>query len=406
MSQEATIRAESVSKKFARTLRRSMLYGMTDMAKDYIGAKAGASSLRADEFWAVSGVDFEVRPGECLGLIGHNGAGKSTLLKMLNGIILPDVGRIEMRGRVGALIEVGAGFHPLLSGRENIYVNGAVMGMKRREIDAVFGKIVEFSGLDKFIDSPVKFYSSGMYVRLGFRVAAYMNPRILLIDEILAVGDVAFQAKCFNTVGTFKKNGVASVLVSHNMHNIARFCDRTLYLKDGRVQFLGKTEEAIRQFIADMIHEQKNIEMDAGTAPAMGTGKVVITKMEFLDSAGKSVESIKTGQSLTFRTHYRADPSVKSLIYDILIRDQFGVFFQGSNPDYGKPFQDLPKDGHLDFHIRSIPANNQVLSFFCSLWDESRTELYDWKRNVRVEVVGNPMSIGQLLLDCDWKANS
>src|SRR5438270_5108779 len=194
---EVIIEANNVSKKFCRSLTHGMKYTAADVMRDTLGLRGANDRLRKSEFWAVKDLSFKLERGECLGLIGANGAGKSTLLKMLNGIIRPDSGAIRMKGRVGALIEVGAGFHPLLTGRENIYINGTILGMSRREIDRKFDAIVDFSGLDAgVLDAPVKSYSSGMYVRLGFSIAAHCEPDILLIDEVLAVGDVTFQSAC------------------------------------------------------------------------------------------------------------------------------------------------------------------------------------------------------------------
>ena len=187
--------------------------------------RSQSSALRPGEFWAVSDVSFELKRGECLGLIGDNGAGKTTLLKMLNGLIKPDQGRIEMRGRVGALIALGAGFNPILTGRENIYVNGSVLGLTKKEIDAKFDEIVDFSGMEEFIDTPVQSYSSGMQVRLGFAVATAIEPNILLIDEVLAVGDMAFRIKCYNRIGRLQKNA-ATILVTHDMSYLSTVCNR------------------------------------------------------------------------------------------------------------------------------------------------------------------------------------
>src|SRR6202012_1950313 len=201
-----------------------------------------AGALRAGEFWAVRDVSFALRRGECLGLIGHNGAGKTTLLKMLNGLIKPDSGKITLRGRVGALIALGAGFNPILTGRENIYVNAAVLGLTKKEIDLKIEKIIDFSEIREFIDSPVQSYSSGMQVRLGFAVATALEPDVLLLDEVLAVGDVSFQAKCFNTLARFRSQGTAFILVSHNMHQISRYCDQVLYLKRGQILSAGDAQ--------------------------------------------------------------------------------------------------------------------------------------------------------------------
>ena len=205
MSDDVLVRVEGVSKRFCRDLKRSLWYGVQDASRDLLGRDSSEQPLRPDEFWAVNDVSFEVKHGECLGLIGRNGAGKTTLLKMLNGLIKPDRGRIEMRGRVGALIALGAGFNPILSGRENIYVNGSVLGLSRKEIDAKYDEIVDFADIGEFINAPVQSYSSGMQVRLGFAVAVAVQPQILLLDEVLAVGDVSFQAKCFNTLANFRR---------------------------------------------------------------------------------------------------------------------------------------------------------------------------------------------------------
>ncbi len=183
-----------------------MWYGFRDILRDTAGLHPKSDRLRRKEFWAVDDVSFELRKGETLGIIGPNGAGKTTLLKMLNGIVLPDKGSLRIKGRVGALIQVGAGFHPQLTGRENIYINGAILGMGKREIDKKFDAIVEFADIGDFLDTPVKHYSSGMFVRLGFAVAVHCEPEILLVDEVLAVGDTGFQTKCFNKIGELKKN--------------------------------------------------------------------------------------------------------------------------------------------------------------------------------------------------------
>lgn len=232
---DTLVKVENVSKKFCRDLKRSLWYGVKDIGSELFGGSNGSShELRRDEFWAVKDVSFELKRGECLGLIGHNGAGKSTLLKMLNGLIKPDGGRICMQGRVGALIELGAGFNPILSGRENVYINGQVLGFEKREIDKKFDEIVEFAEVGEFIDMPVQNYSSGMKVRLGFAVAAQMDPDILIIDEVLAVGDIGFRIKCLNKIGELITRS-AVFLVSHTMPQIARVCSRAVMMDHGSV---------------------------------------------------------------------------------------------------------------------------------------------------------------------------
>jgi len=241
MDEEPLVKLEHVSKKFCRSLKRSLWYGVKDVARE-LAARNGMTQLqlRPSEFLAVDDVSFELKRGECLGLIGPNGAGKSTLLKMLNGLIRPDIGRITMRGRVGALIELGTGFSPILTGRENIYVNGAVLGFSKKEIDARFDEIVDFAGLGEFIDAPVQTYSSGMHVRLGFAIAAQLNPDILLVDEILAVGDMAFRMKCMNRIWSLMKSGLGVILVSHNMYHLQAFSTRAILMEKGSIQAEGK----------------------------------------------------------------------------------------------------------------------------------------------------------------------
>lgn len=247
MENDVLVKVEGVSKKFCRNLKRSLVYGGADIINGFVGRER-TTKLRKDEFWAIDNVSFELKRGECLGLIGHNGAGKSTLLKMLNGLISIDCGRIEMRGKVSALIELGAGFSPLLTGRENIYNNGAVLGFTKEEIDRKFDAILEFAELNDFIDTPLQNYSSGMKVRLGFAVAAQLEPDILLIDEVLAVGDMGFVLKCFNRMDKLLQN-TAMIFVSHSMPQVARMCTKILVMDKGRpVEYSTNITEGLAKY--------------------------------------------------------------------------------------------------------------------------------------------------------------
>ena len=235
--QEVLVKVESLSKKFCKDLKTSLWYGVKDLITGMKG-NIHERQLRPKEFWAVKNISFELRRGECLGLIGHNGAGKSTLLKILNGLINPDAGKVTIKGRVGALIELGAGFNSILSGRENIYNNGAVLGFTRKEIDAKLEEIIAFAELEDFIDMPVQHYSSGMKVRLGFAVAAQMKPDVLIIDEVLAVGDLGFMIKCFKTIDSILPK-TAIIFVSHNMPMISRVCNEIILLHKGGTTYHG-----------------------------------------------------------------------------------------------------------------------------------------------------------------------
>lgn len=286
MNNEVLIKAEHISKKFCCDFKRSLWYGMKDIGRYMLGQDHSQDALRKDEFWAVKDINFEIRRGECLGLIGHNGAGKSTLLKMLNGLINPDQGKITMRGRVGALIELGAGFNPVLTGRENIYNNGAVLGFTRKEIDEKFDAIVDFSEIGEFIDAPVQNYSSGMKVRLGFAVAAQMEPDVLLIDEVLAVGDVSFRFKCLNRIGELLKT-TAVVFVSHAMPQIHRISSDVMVMNKGLVEYQGNNVS----FGVDKYYSFMNMTLGEN----LGNDQIELAQIT-LSSNGKSVTN--TGKLL------------------------------------------------------------------------------------------------------------
>ena len=256
---ETLIKVEGLSKKFCRSLKKSMWYGMQDIGSELMGIRHGTDgALRKDEFWAVKDVNFELKRGECLGLIGHNGAGKTTLLRMLNGLIKPDQGRIEIHGKVGALIALGAGFNPILTGRENIYVNASVLGMSKQHVDSKIDEIIDFAEIREFINAPVQTYSSGMSVRLGFAVAAILiEPDILFLDEVLAVGDIGFAIKCFNTVRRLTKKS-AVVFVSHNMQQISWFSTRVMVMDHGKILRNSQNpSEGIDQYYELVKHERQ-----------------------------------------------------------------------------------------------------------------------------------------------------
>jgi lipopolysaccharide transport system ATP-binding protein len=254
------IKVEEVSKKYSRGFRHTMLYGMRDIAKNALGISSGPERLRDGEFWALDRVSFEVKNGVAVGIIGPNGSGKSTLLKLLTGIFLPDKGRVVVNGRVGALLELGAGFHPLLTGRENIYVNGAILGMSKKEIDGKFQEIVEFAGVGDFLDAPLKHYSSGMYVRLGFSVAVHSEPQILIVDEVLAVGDAQFQARSFRKLEEFRKEGKTILFVSHSTEQIVRHCDRAILINGGKKLAEGEPREVANRYLDLVFGGEKKIK--------------------------------------------------------------------------------------------------------------------------------------------------
>ncbi len=260
---EVLVKVEGLSKKFCKDLKTSLWYGIKDLFSNAVGNK-NERFLRSQEFWAVKDIDFELRRGECIGLIGHNGAGKSTLLKIINGLIKPDAGKITIKGKVGALIELGAGFNPILSGRENIYNNGAILGFKKKEIDNKIDEIIDFAEIREFIDMPVQNYSSGMKVRLGFAVAAQMEPDVLIIDEVLAVGDLGFVLKCFKTIDTILPN-TAIIFVSHNMPMISRICTHVILMERGVSEFQGSdVSKAIDLYYGKFSTSEESVVFDSG----------------------------------------------------------------------------------------------------------------------------------------------
>lgn len=305
---QAPITFEGVWKKFQRGERHDSLRDLLPaLARRAMGRARPAPELTDAEFWAVRDVSFEVRRGEALGIIGPNGAGKSTTLKLLNRILAPTRGRCEIRGRVGALIEVAAGFHPDLTGRENVFLQGAILHMKRRDVARKFDQIVEFAGLQEFIETPVKRYSSGMNARLGFSIAAHLEPDVLLIDEVLSVGDMGFQQRCIERMAEFKKQGATIIFVSHNLQAVAGLCDRALYL-NREIRAIGPCGEVIEQYVR------------AADRPRSAAGGAVeIVKSELLDERGRQVLTAASGAPLTLRVTYRAHADVADLLLGFLV---------------------------------------------------------------------------------------
>ncbi|HEV2472657.1 MAG TPA: ABC transporter ATP-binding protein [Chthonomonadales bacterium] len=292
---EPVVQVESVYKKYCRSLKKGMLYSVTDISRDTLGIPTRSDRLRPGEFFSVKDVSFDLYPGDCLGLIGENGAGKSTLLKMLNGIIRPDAGTIRMKGRIGALIEVGAGFHPMLSGRENVYVNGAILGMSAREITRKFDSIVEFSRLSSdVLDAPIKTYSSGMYVRLGFAVAVHCEPDILLVDEVLAVGDISFVSSCYKRLQELMRSGTTVILVSHSLPRIDAFCNRALLMKNGAVIESGPTR-AVTTSYRQLLFNTATVK----DRPAFKATGVCVTSVRVVDDRGADCTLVPWGEERT-----------------------------------------------------------------------------------------------------------
>ena len=274
------------------------------------------SRMRAEDFWALRDVSFDIPEGSSLGLIGHNGSGKTTLLKIVAGILRPTSGMVRQRGRLAALLELGAGFHPELTGRENVYLNASFLGLSRRETDAAYKGIVAFAELEDFMDNQVKFYSSGMLVRLGFAVAVHVDPEVLLIDEVLAVGDEAFQAKCLDRIRQFQRDGRTIVLVTHALDTVTQICDRAVMLHHGEVHAAGAP--------ADVVREMRHVLLgttDPGFVPEEGTRQAEIASVELIWGSGSSETAMRRGDGLTIQVDVRTNEPVADLDVDFQILD-------------------------------------------------------------------------------------
>jgi lipopolysaccharide transport system ATP-binding protein len=315
-------RAEATDNFGYRTLRDDL----ARLAKAPLRMLRGqARPGRFEEFWALREVSFEIKPGEVVGVIGRNGAGKSTLLKVLSRITKPTTGLVELRGRVGSLLEVGTGFHPELTGRENIYLNGAILGMSRREIDRKFDEIVAFAEVERFLDTPVKRYSSGMYVRLAFAVAAHLELEIMVVDEVLAVGDMAFQRKCLGKMSEVAHSGRTVLFVSHNMAAVRALCSRGIVLDRGQMVFDGEVRRAIERYLACQEIVQARWPLEDVRVRG-GTQRARFTELVFEDSKGRPVSSIPMGAPLEIVLRFRSDVEVtgSGLGFGIRVNDTLG----------------------------------------------------------------------------------
>ncbi|MFM1760637.1 MAG: hypothetical protein RL478_247 [Actinomycetota bacterium] len=305
---EPAIVVESVSKNFRLYHERNR----------YIKAAIlRGRRARYEEFWALEEVSFEVEHGSTLGLIGSNGSGKSTMLKCLTGIYRPDKGRVTVNGNVAALLELGAGFHPELTGRENIYLNAAILGLSKKDAERQFDSIVEFAGLERFINTPVKNYSSGMTIRLGFSIAAHVEPEILLIDEVLTVGDQSFQRKSSEKIEQFRREGRTIVVVSHSLGSVQQLCKEVIWLEKGRMMMRGPAAEVIAAYTGGSYTQ--HVAMDADFRERWGTEEVRIDRIELLNEVGEKIDRIETNGAMSITTQLTAQTSVRSPVLKVSI---------------------------------------------------------------------------------------
>ena len=387
------IRVENLGKKYAIGSKEAKRDTIREVIVDTLKApfnrfrKLAGTNQDDSSFWALKDVSFDVQQGEVVGIIGRNGAGKSTLLKILSKIVEPTEGVVKIKGRISSLLEVGTGFHPELTGRENIYLNGAIIGMARAEINRKFDEIVAFSEIEKFLDTPVKRYSSGMYVRLAFAVAAHLEPEILIIDEVLAVGDAAFQKKCLGKMGEVGRSGRTVLFVSHNMAAISSLCNKTALLGKGSLLSLGDTDKIIDQYL---INPEKfcGIPLDK-RSDREGSGQLKFTALTLLDENYSPIAFARSGNELTLAIDFeRKDQnSANRFVFEVGVYNRMGqLVFLCGNDFAGERFTTLPPIGRIYCHIPSCPL--QPGYYDLNLYCGSMGNVSDWVRDaMTIQVV-------------------
>jgi ABC-type polysaccharide/polyol phosphate transport system ATPase subunit len=341
VSNDAAIIVDDVSKRFRLYHERNQSLKSAFMRR---------GRARYDEFWALDDVSFEVAPGMTFGLVGHNGSGKSTMLKCIAKILRPEKGRITVEGRMSALLELGAGFHPELSGRENVFLNGSILGMSKRQLEQKFDEIVGFAGLERFIDMPVKNYSSGMYVRLGFSIAINVDPDILLVDEVLAVGDEEFQRKCLERVADLREAGKTIVVVTHALGTVRNLCDEAIWLENGVMRDRGKGGDVADAYLGQVHVDREEDESGHGTR--WGSGDIRITGVELLGPNGQPTEQVRTGDSVTFRLRIEAERAVPLPVFGLAVFTLEGVQVTGPNTrEAGTWVEKVEGSGVVDLRV-------------------------------------------------------
>lgn len=355
-----------------------------------------------EEFWALRDVSFQIERGVTYGIMGVNGSGKSTLLKCIANILQPDEGQILASGKIAALLELGSGFHPELSGRENIYLNGSILGLSKRDLDSKVDEIVDFAGVEKFIDQPVKNYSSGMYVRLGFSVAINVEPEILLVDEVLAVGDQNFQDKCATKFAQYKREGRTVVIVSHAMGQMRQMCDEVAWLEQGQLVETGRPEDIVDRYL----DEAHGAETTVDGGRRWGTGEALVSGVQILDRRGEPTTLMHTGEPITIRIGYHAASPLANPIFGLTLwtREGTEVWSQHTR-DAELHVDKIEGNGFVDFTVPSLMLLPGAFDLSASIVDYSLTHVYDFHRYCypfHVEAGPRRDSGGLVSLGGDW----
>lgn len=358
-----------------------------------------------DQFWALKDVDLEIPTGEMFGIIGSNGSGKSTLLKCLAGIYTPDRGNLTINGRFSALLELGAGFHPELTGRENIYLNGAILGMGTKETREKLDSIIEFSGLGDFIDSPVKSYSSGMTVRLGFAIAINVDPEILIIDEVLAVGDAAFQQRCYEKIEQFRHEGRTIIFVSHGLSDVARLCNRVAWMNKGSVKIVGDSYAVVDDYIAAS-HQVAPTSDQIGER--WGSGEMSITDISLCNSSGETTRTFLTGEEMLIKVTYTTNSPVDAPVFTFRINHLHGVHVWGTSSQRAQHKITVDKQsGTVSLIIPSLSLMEGTYDVSVAITDPTENHDYDhWEKMTRFDVHQQDIADdGLLYMPFTWNTN-
>jgi lipopolysaccharide transport system ATP-binding protein len=374
----SVIRFDHVSKQF--TLHHQRTRSLQELFLNMLRLRRNANR---EKYWALRDVSFEIEDGVTMGFIGPNGAGKSTALKLISRIIEPTEGKIEVSGRVGALLELGAGFHPDLTGRENIYLNGSILGLRRSQLDRRMGDIIAFAELERFIDVPVKHYSSGMYVRLGFSIAVHTDPEILLVDEVLAVGDTIFQHKCLDKIMELRDSGVVIVMVSHDLSTIQDLCNQAIWFEDGCVRAWGHPTDVVMEY-RNSVADEENLAADQSLGrlaegQRWGSGRLQITRVEMCDRRGTPQSVFTTGSPFEVRIHYHAPSRLEDPIFGIAVHHQNATLISGPNTGFdGIAIPFVEGDGLVTYHIPALSLLEGKYNLSVSAHNRADTEIYDY----------------------------
>ncbi len=394
---DAAIQLDQVWKQFRRGEHHDSLRDLVpSLAARLLGRERDPDRRR---FWAVEDVSFDVRAGEALGIIGPNGAGKSTILKLLTRILRPTRGRCVVHGRIGALIEVAAGFHPDLTGRENVYLQGAIVGMKRAEITRKFDQIVDFAGIGEFIDTPVKRFSSGMNARLGFAIAANLDPDVLIIDEVLSVGDTGFQARCAARMREMRNQGVPFVFMSHNLPAIVELCTKAIFIDHGRLMSSGSAGEVVQTY---QLASSRSARVDAPPRPDTD---IWITRVEVLDACSRPADLFRTGDRVTVRIHYDTAKPVSSPSFGVDIHRADGVYCAGIGTRIdGEDVGLVTGPGYVDLTIDSLQLLSGAYALSVGIHRAGGCGDYDLRmRAYPLTVTSSRADLGVVWLEHTWR---